>query len=141
MLKSDPITDGAPILSLDVINRGHSRELHVSAARTEDLSDFTGDIHGSGSELILVGKLNSHNASAVRKHLTWLNPKPIGLAISAGVGDRLGLATSGHARAFSKYGQGVVPVFAQQSAREMHRLYRTAQEVMDDATFGLVESS
>lgn len=141
MLTSEPTANGAPILSFDILNQGHNRELHVSAARSEDLSDFAGEIHASGSELLLVGELNSQNASAVRKHLTWLNPKPIGLALSAGVGDRLGLATSGHARAFSNFGPGVLPVFAQQSAREMHRLYRTAQEVMDDATFGLVESS
>ncbi len=141
MLSSESAIENAPILSFEIVNAVRSRELQISGARSEDFSDFTGEIHASGSEYLFVGKLSSINASALRKHLPWLNPQAIGLNLSAGVGDRLGLATSGHARAFSKYGQGVLPIFAQQSAREMHRLYRTPQEVMDDVTFGLVESS
>ena len=49
------------------------------------------------------------------------------LATSAGVGDRLGLATPGHVRAFREHGAGIVPVFAQQSIRERDRLNRTPQ--------------
>jgi hypothetical protein len=56
------------------------------------------------------------------------------------VGDRLGLATPGHARAFRRYGVGIMPIFAQQSIREMDRLERTPQMVMDDATFGCLQA-
>lgn len=141
MLNSDSTIDNAPLLSFEITNTGRKRELRVTAPRAEDFSDLSGEIHSNGSDYLLVGNLNSINAKAVRKHLPWLNPKPLGLKLSAGVGDRLGLATSGHARAFVNYGHGVFPIFAQQSAREMLRMHRTPQEVMDDATFGLIEAS
>ena len=141
MLTSESATDNAPVLSFKIANTGSKRELQVIGARSEDFSDFDGEIHSKGDEYLFVGKLNAVNAKAVRKHLPWLNPKPLGLKLSAGVGDRLGLATSGHARAFLNHGQGILPIFAQQSAREMQRMHRAPQEVMDDATFGLVESS
>ena len=141
MLNSDPIKKNSPSLSFEIVYAGRSRELQIKAVRSGDLSDFEGQIHESANEYLLVGKPNAANANAVRMHLPWLKPKPLGLNLSAGVGDRLGLATSGHARAFTKYGKGILPIFVQQSAREMERLFRTPQEVMDDATFGLIESS
>ncbi|HEX7593719.1 MAG TPA: tagaturonate epimerase family protein, partial [Anaerolineae bacterium] len=61
------------------------------------------------------------NAHALRAALDWLAPKPIGLATSAGTGDRLGLATPGHVHAFKAVGGNIVPIFAQQSIREMQR--------------------
>jgi len=141
LLNSDPTNENSPTLSFEIVYAGRSRELQIKAARSADLSDFAGQIHEAANEYLLVGKANAANANAVRMHLPWLKPKPLGLNLSAGVGDRLGLATSGHARAFTKYGKGILPIFAQQSAREMERLFRTPQEVMDDATFGLIESS
>ncbi len=69
-----------------------------------------------------------------------LQPRPIGLSTSAGFGDRLGLATPGHARALRAVGGGIVPVFAQQSIREMTRTGRSAQQVIDDATWGALEA-
>jgi hypothetical protein len=55
-------------------------------------------------------------------------PVPLGLKKSFGFGDRLGLATPGHFAAFKKF--DFVPIFAQQSIREMERTQRTPQEVM-----------
>ena len=141
MLSSEPVMVNAPVLSFKIANADGKRKLQIIGVRSQDLSDFSGDVHATGSDYLLVGELNATNAKAVRKHLPWLNPKPLGLKLSAGVGDRLGMATSGQARAFVNFGQGVLPIFAQQSAREMHRMGRTPQDVMDDATFGLVESS
>ena len=131
----------APVLGFEIVNSGGKRKLQIIGVRSDDFSDFSGDVHVTGSKYLFVGELNAINAKAVRKHLPWLNPQPLGLKLSAGVGDRLGMATSGQARAFVNFGQGVSPIFAQQSAREMHRMGRSPQEVMDDATFGLVESS
>jgi len=141
MLESLPNSENSPRLRFDVVNVDHIRELRIFGQRREDFSDFQGSLRENGEELLLACELTSSNAQGVRKHLPWLNPKPLGLNLSAGVGDRLGLATSGHARAFRKYGKEVLPVFAQQSIREMVRLERTPQAVMDDATFGLVEAS
>ncbi len=60
----------------------------------------------------------------------------LGLAPSFGFGDRIGLATPGHVEAMKRSGNGIEPIFPQQSIREMTRTQRTAQEVMDDALNG-----
>ncbi|MBI5034236.1 MAG: hypothetical protein HZB51_27255 [Chloroflexi bacterium] len=89
---------------------------------------------------VVVCATNHANARALRNALAWLTPKPIGLATSAGTGDRLGLATPGHVRAFNAVGGNIVPIFAQQSIREMQRTGRSADDVMTDATFGTFEA-
>jgi len=81
------------------------------------------------------------NARALRATLPNLQPTQLGLTTSAGFGDRLGLATPGHVRALqtvleSAPGKTIVPIFAQQSIREMTRTNRTPIEVLDDATWG-----
>ncbi|MFP4056071.1 MAG: tagaturonate epimerase family protein [Candidatus Brocadiia bacterium] len=77
------------------------------------------------------------NAAALRRHLPFLQPCCLGLDRSFGLGDRLGLATPGHVRAVR--GSGLRPVFAQQSVREMTRTGRTPPDVLDDATWGLLQ--
>lgn len=67
-------------------------------------------------------------------------PVPLGMSPSFGFGDRLGLATPGHVAALRRAGQGVAPIFAQQSIREMTRTNRTPQQVMDDALRGAKEA-
>jgi tagaturonate epimerase len=86
----------------------------------------------------LICDLTPTNAAVLRQRLAWLNPQPLGLTTSAGFGDRLGLATPGHAQ--SVKGTGIAPIFAQQSVRENTRTRRTPQQVMDDATWGVFES-
>lgn len=126
-------------LELSILGEGARRRLLVVAPNTEALGAFegTGSEHADGNAL--EGPLSAANASAVRALVPWLTPAPIGLHASAGVGDRLGLATPGQARAFRRSGAGIVPIFAQQSIREMDRLERTPQQVLDDATFGCVK--
>jgi tagaturonate epimerase len=63
-------------------------------------------------------------------------PTTLGLKPSFGFGDRLGLATPGHAAALKRCGHGIQPIFAQQSIREMSRTNRTPKEVMYDALTG-----
>ena len=67
-------------------------------------------------------------------------PVPLGLAPSFGYGDRLGVATPGHVAAHKKSAGGIVPIFAQQSIREMTRTVRTPQQVMGDALRGAKEA-
>jgi len=81
--------------------------------------------------------LNHENATALRAELPFLAPSLVGLRTSLGLGDRLGLATPGHIRAVR--GTGVAPVLAQQSIREMARTHRTPDEVMDAATWGVLQ--
>jgi hypothetical protein len=64
----------------------------------------------------------------------------LGLAPSFGFGDRIGLATPGHVAAMQRSGNGILPIFPQQSIREMTRTQRTPQGVMDDAMNGARES-
>ncbi|MBR9803522.1 hypothetical protein GYB59_18335 [bacterium] len=61
---------------------------------------------------------------------------PLGLSASFGFGDRIGLATPGHVAAMKRSGNGIEPIFPQQSIREMTRTQRTPQQVMDDAMNG-----
>lgn len=68
-------------------------------------------------------------------------PQPLGIAASFGFGDRLGLATPGHVAAMRRAGKGVLPMFAQQSIREMTRTVRTPDEVMHDALTGAKSAS
>jgi len=80
---------------------------------------------------------DSTHAALLRRAFPHLNPQPLGLCLSAGLGDRLGLATPGHVRAVRD--TGIAPVFAQQSIRENARTGRTPQQVLDDATWGLFQ--
>jgi hypothetical protein len=98
---------------------------------------FEGERSEFGGQTLILGERSASNLNALRRHLSWLKPQPIGLATSAGMGDRLGLATPGHVRAARAMQGKVTPVFTQQSIREMARTGRTPQQVMDDATWGI----
>lgn len=115
------------------------QRLRVSAAEAAALSSFEGSAAEGNGRQILEGPLSATNAAALRAAFPNLRPSLIGDSLtSVGTGDRLGLATPGHVAAFQQVGGHVVPVFAQQSIREMDRLGRDAQSVMDMATFGCV---
>ena len=90
-----------------------------------------------GGKDVIAGETNHANAEGIRKALPWTAPRCLGLAPSVGLGDRLGLATAGHVRAVR--GSGLAPVFAQQSIREMARTRRTPEQVMDCATWGVLQ--
>jgi len=64
-------------------------------------------------------------------------PAVLGLTASFGFGDRTGLATPGHVAAFKRAGGGILPIFAQQSIREMSRTNRTPQNVIADTLAGM----
>jgi hypothetical protein len=71
---------------------------------------------------------------------TQSTPVPLGLAPSFGYGDRLGIATPGHVAAHKSAAGGILPIFAQQSIREMTRTVRTPNQVMSDALRGAREA-
>ncbi len=77
-------------------------------------------------------------ALLVRRLVPWARPQCLGTQASLGLGDRLGLATPGHVQAVR--GTGLAPIFAQQSIREMERTGRTPEQVLDTATFGVLQS-
>lgn len=98
---------------------------------------FEGECAVIKGERLLLGSPNPRNITALRARLSWLRPKVLGLSTSVGMGDRLGLATPGHVRALRAAGGDLAPIFAQQSIREMERTDRSAQQVMDDAAWGV----
>jgi len=91
-------------------------------------------------------KLEAFRSSADRtsKILFMRNQKPkpttLGLQPSFGFGDRIGSATPGHVEAMKQSGDGIAPIFPQQSIREMTRTGRSPQGVMDDAIGGMAVS-
>ncbi len=87
---------------------------------------------------IWLGAASHANALAVRRLLAWAAPVTAGLRLSAGLGDRLGVATPGHIRAIREVG-GFFPIYAQQSIREMERTQRTPEQVLDDAMWGVLQ--
>ncbi len=115
--------------------------LGVLSAGSSTSGSFSGEVRSvlaGGTEFTLkLCPATPANASALRKVLPFLVPRPLGLKKSAGCGDRLGLATPGHIRAIRD--AGMAPILAQQSIRENARTKRTPQQVMDDAMWGVFQ--
>lgn len=86
-----------------------------------------------------LAELNSANAEVIRRFISWTAPSACGQSgMSIGLGDRLGLATPGHVRVVE--GKDIKPVFAQQSVRECVLTNRTFRNVLDCATWGVLET-
>lgn len=66
--------------------------------------------------------------------------RTLGVAASFGFGDRIGSATPGHVEAMRRAGTGILPIFPQQSIREMCRTRRSADEVLADALHGMAQA-
>ena len=101
------------------------------------LNALEGERHEHAGRTLLLGPLSPPNAAALRALFPWLQPRLWGMRTSAGLGDRLGLATPGHVRAMRAAGGPIGPIFAQQSIREMQRTGRSPRQVMDDAMWGV----
>jgi hypothetical protein len=116
--------------------------LAILTKSADSLRGFEGDCSEQVGQTLLIGPTSPHNVATLRARLPWLKPRPLGLQTSAGLGDRMGLATPGHVRAVrtvQSTGGSLAPIFAQQSIREMTRTRRTPQQVMDDATWGVFQ--
>ena len=118
---------------------GGARLAVLASPESPAQNDFEGERSELSGQTLLLGVLSPHNAAALREHLAWLQPCLLGLRTSAGMGDRIGLATPGHVRAVRATGGRIAPIFAQQSMREMTRTGRSPQQVLDDATWGIFQ--
>jgi len=105
---------------------------------SKDKSDDAEDAKRLGAYAVTERAWSFDRLRALQGELEFLVPRGLGSATSAGLGDRLGSATVGHARA--TMGRGVAPVFAQQSIREMTRTHRSPRDVMTDAAWGVLAS-
>ena len=83
---------------------------------------------------VSVCRADQESIGVLRALVPYLRVCLPGSRPSVGLGDRLGLGTPGHIEAARK--SGFFLVLAQQSIREMQRTGRSAQQVMDEATFG-----
>lgn len=110
----------------------------LAGLNSAELEAFEGERTELGGKTFLLGPTSPQNIASLRNRLDWLKPRLLGHATSAGLGDRIGLATPGHVRAVCAVG-GIAPIFAQQSMREMARTERSPQQVMDDATWGVFQ--
>jgi len=111
----------------------------LARSGSKAIEAYEGETSEFGDHILMLCPLSSRNASSLRGNLTWLKPRTLGLSTSAGMGDRLGIATPGHVRAVRDTQGKVAPIFAQQSIREMKRTGRSPQQVMDDAMWGIFE--
>ena len=91
-----------------------------------------------GPTEILEAPRSAAHATALRAALPFTAPQAAAGRPTIGLGDRLGLATPGHVRAVR--GTGFVPMLAQQSIREMTRTQRSAEDVLNDATWGVFQT-
>ena len=114
----------------------HAKDVAPAPAETEAARQRSVKIDGAEMKALICPTSHA-NALAVRKRLPFAGPSLQGVNLAAGCGDRLGLATPGHVRAVR--GAGVAPFFAQQSIREMTRTQRTPEQVIDDATWGVLQ--
>ena len=98
---------------------------------------FEGEPHQAGDTSVWVAPKNAANAARLRTLFPFTAPRQ-GLAdgCSVGVGDRLGIATPGHLRVFSRR-HNVFPVLAQQSIRELNLTKRTYEDVLNAASFAV----
>jgi hypothetical protein len=118
-----------------------AHEQRLVVLEKQPARSWQGERSSRGKATLSICPLNSFNAQLLRERLPWLQPKLLGLQTSAGLGDRLGLATPGHVRAMSHFEGQIIPIFPQQSIREMARTARSPQEVMDDAMWGIFQEN
>ena len=113
--------------------REPDRDVLIAAGK----SDFEGPRFTDAAGTAFVrAPLTHKNAVILRQIFPFTAPRRVlGEKCTVGVGDRLGIATPGHIRAFRRF--GAVPVFAQQSIRELNLTGRTYEDVLDAATFAV----
>ncbi|MFH0993324.1 MAG: tagaturonate epimerase family protein [bacterium] len=98
--------------------------------------EFSGNPFSFKGENGVKTTLSHATAILLRRLFPFTAPVPVlKYPRTFGVGDRLGIATSGHIRVFRDY--DAKPVFAQQSIRELSLTNRTYADVLDAVTFAV----
>ncbi len=130
--------------TLFFIGRHKSGKYLYIARRTDNSKDkitFNGenvspDVFGNGIHAEQC-PLDHRNAEKIRELFPFTRPVVVGTADSFGFGDRLGIANPAHIQSLA--GSHMRPVLAQQSVRELERTQRTAEEVLDAATWAVLQ--
>jgi hypothetical protein len=140
--------DLTPVDGFDVYPRSRVSQENITYAMVQECASLEKylAVYGPGEGFtekvrVIEGgvyfRLNARNAQALRSRLPWMQPQPGGLRPSFGFGDRLGLASPGHALA--AWEANLYPIFAQQSVRENARTGRSPQQVVDEAMWGIFQ--
>ena len=104
-----------------------------------DLPDFVGEQAAVNGRRVVLAPLDHATAEVVRRYLPFTKPSPVlKNRRTIGLGDRLGIATDGHIRALAAY--DAVPVFSQQSIRELTLTGRSFTDVIDCASFAVLRN-
>ncbi|MEX0773612.1 MAG: tagaturonate epimerase family protein [Balneolales bacterium] len=139
---------GYKVISTSIMEDNHitwclvknDSEKKLLAGSTNDVKipeSFIGQELKTRNYVYLLCDLVHENAEAMRKTLPFTRPILVGKGNSFGFGDRLGNAGPAHLRSLNK--SGFVPIMAQQSIRELDRTQRTANEVMDKASWAVFQ--
>tara|TARA_R100001143_G_C3360031_1_gene134872 strand:+ start:6505 stop:7998 length:1494 start_codon:yes stop_codon:yes gene_type:complete len=113
--------------------------LIIMSERKESIDlSYEGELNQLGSMYFLKCEKNQHNAGLLRDRFPFTKAVLIGKNNSFGLGDRLGNAGVAHLKSICK--TTFRPVLAQQSIRELQRTNRTAQEVMDAASWAVFQN-
>lgn len=132
-----------PIYPSSVHTTGSGKPVYMVAGQTADYIaaepsvGFTGEpfTNTDGIPMILA-PLTHENAAVLRQVFPFTAPVPLlASKCTMGVGDRLGIATPGHLRAFKRY--DALPILAQQSIRELTLTGRNYDTVLDCASFAV----
>lgn len=107
-----------------------------SSARVADAFVGEGVALDDGGRFLLC-PLDHGNAVATRRLFPFSRPRLLGVDDSFGFGDRLGIANPAHVRVAMNH--PMKPILAQQSIRELQRTHREAEEVMDAATWAVLQ--
>lgn len=108
-------------------------------------------LYVSGKDLLfdeLVGELinegvkivpcNHENRLVLNKYFDYTKPQAFGNKVTTmGVGDRLGLASPGHIAVMRRF--EVKPILAQQSIRELTLMERKITDVLDSASYAVIQ--
>ncbi len=101
------------------------------------IPQLLGEATSLGDGNLMRCPLSHENAVVIREWFDFTRPVLLGIEDSFGYGDRLGIANPAHVRAAVQY--NMRPIFAQQSIRELTRTERQADEVLDAATWAVLQ--
>lgn len=111
-------------------------KVYIADNGDKDVLICEGKAYFGGAEGTNQFELNHETACTLRRLFPFTAPKRVlGEQRSIGLGDRLGIATPGHIKVISKY--DIMPVFAQQSIRELDLTGRRYEDVLDAVTFAV----
>lgn len=126
------------------VNQLHDSWIFMIDSVDEDMLVITGKlakefigetINEDGIEYKLA-PLSFENGEALRRNFSFTKPKNVlNEKRSFGLGDRLGIAGSGHLQIIEKY--DAYPILAQQSIRELNLTNRSYKDVLDAASFAV----